>query len=107
MNDGWMDECLYLSLVTSTSEIGLYPAQHIQHIQYDKQGRTTEHFAGQKTAKHEERGGEKKHERGVGGGGYPNSDSLVRDRSQDRSRCNPQARLPETGGTSGEGGGCG
>ena len=55
-----MKECLYLSLVTSTSEIGSYPAQHIQHIQYDKQGRMTEHFAGQKTAKHEERGGEKK-----------------------------------------------
>ena len=28
-----------------------------------------------------------------------------RGRSRDRSRRNPQARLPETGGTSGEGGG--
>ena len=50
-----MNECLYLSQVTSTSEIGPYPAQHIQHIQYDKQDRMTEHFAGQKTAKHEGR----------------------------------------------------
>ena len=36
----------YSSLVTSTSQNGPYPAKHIEHIQYDKQGRMTEHLRG-------------------------------------------------------------